>query len=447
MLLHYLLISKTLLARSFFFLLVGSVSAESINLWQAYQLSLNSEEGFAIAKQNVIIQEQNKLQVRAALLPRINFSRSFTDDEYRGLGAGSSYRPDHTSVTSERNTVSISQSIFNYADISSHKKAKYMLTAEKLRYEDSVQNLILSITSSYFAILDKEVELASFLADLKFIEDHKEVVKKRYKVHQSTNIDLSEVEVNYQLTLSNVQSGRNNLRASKLALASYIGRIDTNYHVKEVVPDSVSDMVITEDFEYWLNLAQKNNQSLKMQKYLLKAAKQEVYTARAGHYPTVDFSAFLTENAEKNYYSSNPNETYQIQLSIPVFQGFYTNARLSQARAELKRSKLNLESVKKSLIKELRIAYNNVLFYKERIKTSASTVKYSALKLKETEKSFHLNLRTNDDFLDAQSGLQNAKKSYIQVLHKYLLSYLTLRKIAGVLSEQDIKQLNIMLAA
>ena len=58
------------------------------------------------------------------------------------------------------------------------------------------------------------------------------------------------------------------------------------------------------------------------------------------------------------------------------------------------------------------------------------------------EAGFQVGTRTSVDVLEAQSALFGAKRDYAQARYDYILDILRLKQAAGVLSEEDLAEVN-----
>lgn len=443
------------------FFLVHSVGAKPIDLWDVYRLSLNYEEDYAIAEQSVVAQKQSRERTRSALFPQINFVSSHTENRYKydgssQLGAfdlsqfGFSLDTSLFSPQKERteNYVFLSQSVFDYANISANNKAKHDLNTSKLQQQQSLQNTLLSLARNYFSILNTQVTLAASLANQKFVKKHLDTTKRRYKNHQATNADLLETEDDYQRLQLEIRNHRNTLSRQKLALASMIGKSLDDYEIKSVSTfDQFDRLDFKEDWHHWLDITRKNNLRAKISQNLVYSAKQSVNIAKSEYLPKVDFTMQHILDAEAgqvDYFANSPEAIYTLRLSMPIFQGFKSDASSKQARALLRQKELELSKAQKNIQQELRTSYDDFFFFRQNIKASKGVLSTSEKKLATIQKSFLLGDRTNADLLSAQYNHQAARTDYIKTIHRFLLSYLTLKQKIGILSSQDIKQLNLM---
>ncbi len=411
--------------------------ANFFNLWDVYTLSLKHNEDFDIAKYNLTIQEQQNRQVFSRFLPTIRVGRNFIDTktDYDTLAVLNS------DVSSQQNIISLSQPVFNYVNILSNRKTDTTTDITDLRYLQSVQNSSYDVINAYFSVLDSKINLRQSLKHLSFVKQNLSEIKTKYDFHQATKVDLTEADSSYQSSQLEIYRINNSLSSAKLRLANYIGIDNTDYDVQLPLYEQLVKLDINDNWSYWLELAKKNSYDVRISQSLSNSSDADVDIALSGHLPTVDFSLSYNDTSNDSN-SSNIAKTYSLQLSIPIFEGHLVNARVSEAEYRQSQSKLSLKKTHKSLIQNLRIAYDNTQFLEQRIKTLKMLVDVNKLKFDTTKSGFVVGLRTNLEILLASGGLYDSIRDHKQAIHSYILSYFRLETIAGTLSKDDIKLLN-----
>ncbi|MDH5396302.1 MAG: TolC family protein, partial [Gammaproteobacteria bacterium] len=76
------------------------------------------------------------------------------------------------------------------------------------------------------------------------------------------------------------------------------------------------------------------------------------------------------------------------------------------------------------------------------VKALKQVLASSSIALEATQAGFDVGTRTAIDVLDSQRELYRARRDYAQVRYNYVLETLRLKLAAGILSAQDIEQLN-----
>ncbi|SMM98762.1 Type I secretion outer membrane protein, TolC precursor [uncultured Candidatus Thioglobus sp.] len=404
--------------------------ANTFDLLDVHTLSIKHYEDFTIAQQRLSIAQQNKKQAEANFLPVVNISKA----------------EDRSTVDfydSDSMTLSLNQSIFNYANIANNRQVGYQQTAQNILYKQTLQRLMLEISQLYFNVTNAQIELKSNVSNLKFVNKNLSVAQKKYKFHETTKADVAEAKSSEQEILSNIQAARNNLYNQRLLLLERIGNPDALTLHSKVGIEDLEQLNVIDDKDYWLKLAKINNKNLQISKINEKISQQGVELAKSQFYPTLNFSA--TRNTDK-LLSSLDRNTYSLNLNVPIFAGFRDSTGLKKARLELDNTKLTRNRTQRSIKQQVYSAYNNLLFSKERIKILKTLTDNRKQEVVTTQIKLDNNNRTYKDILLSEQQYWDSVTAYEQEVNRYILSYLTLKQVVGTLSIEDIEKVNNLLS-
>ena len=120
--------------------------------------------------------------------------------------------------------------------------------------------------------------------------------------------------------------------------------------------------------------------SIIAQQYRLKSAERNIRIAKAGYYPSLNFSAGLGSSYYKTsgfqadpfgtQMKNNFNQYLSFSLSIPIFNRFTTRNAVRQARVAVENQRLALENTRKALYKEMQQAYYNAVAAQKQYQSS-----------------------------------------------------------------------------
>lgn len=406
-----------------------SAVATNLDLLSAYELSVSNYEDFTIAKQRTIIANQNKKQAEANFLPIVSLTRNKSQSTLAAFEA-------------DGVALNLSQSVFNYANIANNRQAAHRQQAENVQYQQTRQRLIFEIAQLYFNVLNAKIELKSNVSNLKFVAKNLSVAQKKYQVHEATKADLAEAKSSEQEIRSNIQAARNNLYNQQLLLLNRIGNPEILTLKSKVIVSGLHKLNVVDDKDYWLGLGIKNNKSLQSSKINEKISQQGVELAKSQFYPTLDFSIVRDTNIDRPAFD---RDTYNLNLTVPIFAGFRDSAGLKRARLELDNTKLERSRIQRDIKQRVYSAYNNLVFSKERIKILQILKDNRKQEVITTQVKLANNDRTYKDILLSEQQFWDSVTAYEQEINRYILNYLTLKQVAGVLSVADIKTVNSLL--
>jgi len=261
-----------------------------------------------------------------------------------------------------------------------------------------------------------------------------------FKLGEGTKTDMLETQAKLDLAeaqLIEAQDAHTTyLQALQAIVGREVGQLDGLSAGFEVKP------LESTKFDDWKELALKNNPEILAQRYVVEATQQEVYRNRAGHLPHVDFVASISkENANNiDYYTTDSLvRSAGVQVTIPIYAGGSVNALTRQASASLQKAKSDLDDQTNKTLLDLHKQHYAVLSSAAKIGALVKSVDSARLLVTATKQSIKGGIRVNVDLLNAEQQLFTAQRDLAQARYTYLVSDLTLRSDAGVLTANDLR--------
>ncbi len=138
----------------------------------------------------------------------------------------------------------------------------------------------------------------------------------------------------------------------------------------------------------------------------------------------------------KNGYEPNldvlrGNWSASLAVRVPIFNGFLTRYKESEARVNTNVSELNITSIKRNIISNVQQAVASLNSNLEQLQTTLTQVKFAEQTVQRAESRYNSGVGTNLDLLDAETSLAEARFFYLQDLYKSTLSAYQLKKAVG----------------
>ena len=135
-----------------------------------------------------------------------------------------------------------------------------------------------------------------------------------------------------------------------------------------------------------------------------------------------------------------------LQLTFPLFQGFGTQSRIRQSLSLREKSGQDLENIKRTVAQNVRQNYLGVTNGVAQVKAFEAALVSSKSSLDSTILGREVGVRTNVDILNAQQQLFQARRDLQQARYNTILSQLRLKSASGRLQEEDVADVNRLLA-
>lgn len=454
--------------RTLLSLVVGitmTTGALADDLMQVYQQALANDPLVNQAKAQRDAAFEGISISRANLLPQVSAFISYTDID--GTNANTVPITDDNDElvgfafplldfqqTNLQKGVEATLSIYDHANWVNLGRAEKVAQQSDSQYAQQVQDLIVRTVTAYLGVLRAQDNLEFIKAEKRAIERQLEQTKQRFEVGLTAITDVHEAQANFDNTVAREIQAENDVEIALEDLRVITGKYHAELSVLSTERFSAT-LPQPSTVDEWLNIAEERNLSLMVQRLGKDIAQDDIDAARAGHYPTLSFTARYTEDDVSQTFGSNPEANLPIQdttrlnaqLSIPIYQGGRVTASTAQARHNYVAASEQLEQAHRQTVQSVRRSYNDLRAAVSRIRALEQSVVSADSALKATEAGFDVGTRTIVDVLDSTRNLFDAQRNLAGARYDFIQSVVTLKQAAGTLTGEGIEMLNRGLVA
>ena len=424
--------------------------SERRGLLELYQLAAENDARYQASLANFEATSLAPSISRARLLPQLSFRANRTkinDEKVRGFRSNDPDRGDmpRTYDYQSRNmTLSLEQSVFNKKYYVELAQSRSEAQRAQLELQTAEHDLLQRVVAAYFLVLDSQTQLDFTLAKKEAVERQLEQARDRFEVGLATITDVKEAEASYDLTIADEISDETELSVNLSKL-----QIIVDEHVsalKALSDDAPIVYPSPQDINAWVNTSVEQNPQLLAQKLTTNIAEAEIKRQRSDHFPTLD--AYVRRNENEIMGSNAPSQStvrgteLGLELQIPLFSGGETHYRVKQASQLALQSREQLEEKHRTIKQQAQESYLNVLASISRTQALARAVDSAQSAYEANEIGFSVGTRSSVDVLLAVEDLYAAKRDHINARHRYIVDMINLKQVAGILSEEDIRQIN-----
>lgn len=375
-------------------------------------------------------------QGRSLLLPQVEAYGS--KSEYYYDSAPVYYRD----FTSESMGVSLKQPLFDIPKFYEYRQHTIRKNIGDERFASSEQDLILRLTEAYFKGLTAGSLLDLVDAEKKAVGEQREQAKRMFQCGVATITDVHDAEARYDSVLAQEIEAKNDLDIKMQALKRIVG-IEPGV-LSPLREDAPLRGPESDDLEDWIDKARKNHPILKSYAHRIVYQEAELKKNKGQHWPSLELVG--------GYNSTNTNNTLEterisysslgFQVSLPVFSGGYTQAKVNEARAVLGQTRKEYDSTLAEITQKLSEAFFGIRSNVAKIDALRAANKSASTSLESNKKSLEAGVRTTIDVLNAQRELQRVRARLLQAQYDCLLDIVRLKAHAGTLSEEDVDAIN-----
>lgn len=428
-------------------IMLFSFGAFADDLLSVYQLAEQNDPQFRAAAADYQANQEARDQGLAPLLPQLNLSGSMSENttDIKTFVSDPS-REGSTDYESTSYSLTLSQAIYHHDYYVQLRQANAQVARAEANFSNAKLDLIVRVAQRYFDYLAAIDNLSFARAEQKAIEQQLNQTRQRFNVGLTAITDVHEAQARYDQSVAQTISAENQLAIARENLREITGQ--PHEQIAKLGEDSPLVRPDPENIQHWVDTALERSLSLIAAEKARLIAEEEVKRVRAGHYPTLDLVADHTySDVEGGLFGARETEdtAISLQLNVPIYSGGLVSSQTREAAARYIQSKELYEQQRRAIERQIRSAYLSVIANISQVKAFAQALESSRIALEATEAGFEVGTRTAVDVLNSQRELYRARRDYAQSRYNYILETFRLKQATGILSEQDLKQVNTWL--
>ena len=426
-------------------LLWQAVPVQGMGLMEAYNAALRNDPTYRSAVYDREAGQEYKVMGLSNLLPNLSASYSNSQNRASVTGPGAFGLPvtslmNYNSMTAE---ILLRQPIINFDGLARYRQGIAQTEYSDAQFSSKQQDLVTRLVTAYTKAKYAEDLLALVEAQKVAYAEQQKMNERMFEKGEGTKTDMLETEARSQLADAELLEAQDGLAQARSELAAIVGRevnsmdvLKDDFRVKPMQPATFND---------WKEIALTHNPDILAQQKAVEAARQDISRNRAGHAPKLDFVASVDDNESQVIYMVGQkirSTTVGIQLNVPLYSGGSVNASTRQAVSNHEKALSDLDGKTRQVLNDLHKNYSLALSSALRISALEKTLDSAKLLVEATKKSVQGGLRTNLDVLNAQQQVYVVKRDLAQARYSYMQYFLQLRQAAGVVGEEDLKQMD-----
>ena len=419
--------------------LAACVPAFADDLLEVYRLARANDPVLAGADATRAGTHDLADQARAALLPQAAAAAAIGRERDSGAAL-----PTAASRTTDA-TLGVSQVVFDAGLWSQLKAARFNADAQDAALQAAQQQLCLRVATAYFDALLAADLLASVQANEDAFAQQVEQSQQRYQAGLDAQVDVDQSRAYQALAHGNTLAARQALIDALAAVAEITGSTPATLKtLRDELPLVAPEPA---DPQAWVATALQGNPALWAASKGVDAADSAVDAARAGHLPSLSAGVNLGRPTGAVYGDASGRLTGSVALTltVPLFSGGATQARVSQARHQRDGAADGLEVQRRAVERAAKAAYGSVVAGIGQVRATRASVTAAQASLAATRVGREVGNRTQTDVLNAIQTLAQAQAAYAQARHQFILGRLQLQQAAGALTEADLANVNALL--
>lgn len=423
-----------------------AVATHEFSLQQAIDYAAKNNVQVKNALLNVQIQQETNREVTSAALPQVSASGSMTYNaklpvslvpaEFFGGQQGEFAKIAFGVKWAATGGVSINQLLFDGQVFVGLQARETVLKFQQKNVEVTEEMIRTNIHKIYYQLVVSKQQVELLDANIARVDKLLHDTKIIYENGFAERLDVDKVNV----ILANLQTER--IRA--------VNQIDNGYYgLKLLMGMPQRDiLVLTDTVSYEqvrdgvLDPSGFNYTDRKDYQYAelgIDLAKYNVRRYKLSKLPTLSLNGYYNKNAQRDKFDFFNNgswfsiSAFTLNLNVPIFTGFSTNAKIKRAQLELQQNLNQQNYLKLSIDNEIELARNNYRSAVAALDFQKKNMELAQEVYNQTKKKYEVGVGNQTEINDAQTELKTAETNYIQALYDAIVAKVDFQKATGKL--------------
>ena len=421
--------------------------AKVLTLKEAINYALQNKSDAKKAKLQIENSEYQIQEVRSLALPQVSLNgnlnynpvlqETILDGESLGGEPGTSVPLTFGQTWTSGGGVALTQTLFDQSVFTGLKAAQTTREYYQINNQLTEEQVIERVANNYYQVYVQREKLAVLDSNYTNTIKVRDIIKGQFDNGLAKKIDLDRVNVKANNISSQRQRVLNAVQVQENSLKFYMGMpIETKISIPatefEVKPQILTETPNTESRTEFL-LLKSNEKLLEFQK------KAEI----AAYYPTLSLTAgynYIGQGPKMPLFATPADKVYWsdysgigLNLKVPVFTGFRTKSKVSQADVKLRTIQEDLTNTKLALDLDYENAKVNMENSLITITNQKENSDLSQEVLRNTNNNYVQGLASLTDLLDAENAYIEAENNYHNAILEYKLAEIQLIKSKGEL--------------
>ncbi len=432
-------------------LLSSTVLAE--DLLQIFNLAVDNDPVIRQARANYNAQHTNIDQGRALLLPTVTLNgqtgrNTQGPTDVPAATPGVPQQPAHSfanGFNSKGYNLNLTQNVLNMEAWYSYQSLRKTDEIAMLTLQEAEQQLVMRVASAYFDVLRAQADLTSLQAEEAAATHLLEQTQQRFDVGLIPITDVNDSQFRSDEVTVRRLVQENILNQRFEALEAITGVDYSN--VSTLSPEFPITLPETSQQE-WTNLTMDSNLPLQRAELDFEAKKDDARAARSRMLPTMQLSMGYNWNQSGSSFSffransANEGTNITLSFSLPLFAGGRNLASMRQAYYTRDASEAALLRTRRESTQTISNSYRTVETDVRAVAAQAQAIVSATSSLEANTVGAEVGTRNIVDVVQAQGALFQAQRNHSNARFQYVMDTLILKQTAGVLTPQDIIDLN-----
>jgi len=413
-------------------------STRQLTLGDAARLAAQQSGAAMAASYRAQAAHGRALEARSALLPQLSATYSDGQRTFNSASFGLSlpgFDPNGQIIGPVRTVDVRGRLVANLIDpagIGRYRAAQAAVSGASADAEAAKQLAASVAVSAYVRSLRGNAQVSARAADSALAADLLGIAQRQVDAGVGVALDVTRARAQVAATRAQLIAARSERDRAQLELARSIGQpLVERIVLRDTLSESAQPMPNEADA---LAAAMRDRPDLRAANAAVHTARRALTAARSERLPTL--GVFGDDGKTSKSYTHLLNTyTYGFQVSLPIFEGFRTDARVEQQNAAVHEAQARLHDVELQVATDVRGSLLDLASSREQLGAARERLTLAEQEVAQSRERFRAGVAGNGDVITAQLNLDAARSLYVDALALHELARVSLARAQGHLLE------------
>ncbi|MFZ5807108.1 MAG: TolC family protein [Verrucomicrobiota bacterium] len=387
----------------------------------------------AEAQQRVLSSDQSiqnaLLEIRKAKLEPWSAITKYTPR----LTGGASYS---SSSSNDRDTksgnITYKQPLLDLTFFSAYRSGKLSVQSYELQKKALERETVAGLAQAYYEVLKQQKLNQLNRQSFELAEKQLELARERMRVGEITSLDESRARLDVENARKTIIEGESSLTLAKNRLRNILNLPDDHFAIEEPEPSTLE----SEALDDVLQRAYRQREDYLAGELAIEQEREKKNQIIAEYAPTV--SGQLRQQWVDP--ASNDNDApwdASISVEVPFFEGGQREIDLQNADYQIEQSRLDYETLKKTIQEEIRNAWVQAQTLRQTLATLSIASETADKNYREIQAKYEVGSATSLEAQTALRDLTQAKTDFTTAHYDYEASLWELKRASGDLLKKN----------
>jgi outer membrane protein TolC len=397
----------------------------------------------ALTEQGVA--HEDKVQVRAALMPNVGYHNQFTYTQPAGAPTGSANPGEAASGSVPRfianNAVheylsqGVAEEVIGVAQIADYRRARALEAVAAAKAEIAARGLVLTVVQNYYGLIAAQRKYASVQLAATEAERFLDLSHKLETGGEVARSDVLKAQIQFNERQRDLREAQLAMDKARLDLAVLLF---PDFNQNFTVIDDSEMAPPLETFDEFARAAETRSPDVRASTAAFQASRYELASSRGGYLPSLTIDYFYGLDAPQ-FAARGPDGARNLgyaaaaTLNIPVWNWGATQSKIKQAELRRKQAERELSLSHRKLLADIRALYAEADAAHSELELLKNSAELATESLRLTTLRYQGGEATVLEVVDAQNTLTQARNAYSDGVVRYRTALANLQTLTGTM--------------